>query len=124
MFNDDTLKYLHKAAKNELYRASRKYAKEPTDENKLARYYTERGLKELESLMDGTQIVIVWGTDDVMSLGEDNEGNITTKITDAEARAALQSVKHNHDAEQGVNWDTLWEALLSVKEDDDEDRTP
>lgn len=127
MFNDDTLKYLHKAAKAQLYAANEAYAKEKTDENKLARYWIERGVKELESLMRGDNIAIIWGIDDVQSLGEDEEGNQTTKISDQEARDALANVKHNHDASIGVNWDTLWDALLSVKESNEDgadDNTP
>ena len=126
MFNEDTLKYLHKAAKAQLYAANEAYAKERTDEKKLERYWSERGVKELESLMRGDNIAIFWDIDDVKSLGEDNEGNQTTKISDQEARATLADVKNNHDASIGVNWDTLWDVLLSVKEskEDGADDTP
>lgn len=45
------------------------------------------------------QISIVWHVDDVLE--------VAPKLTREEAMEVLESVRHNHDANIGVNWDVL-----------------
>ena len=126
MFNDDTLKVTLEAL--EFLRAfHRDKAPFMTDRNHEQVARLDRAIKEVERLIKGDGIAIIWDIDDVLSLGEDDEGNQTTKITDQEARDTLAAVKNNHDASIGVSWDTLWDELLSVKEskeDGADDNTP
>ncbi|HII2123343.1 TPA: hypothetical protein ACYZZD_003704 [Escherichia coli] len=37
-------------------------------------------------------------------------------VTDEEARAALRYAANNHDAEQGINWDSLEAALDAIRQ--------
>lgn len=125
MFNEDTLKVTLGAL--EFLRAfHRDKAPFMTDYNHEQVARLDRAIKDVQRLIKGDDIAIFWSIDDVLSLGEDNEGNQTTKISDQEARATLADVKNNHDASIGVNWDTLWDALISVKEsrEDGADDTP
>lgn len=48
---------------------------------------------------DNNKIAIIWHIDDVKEVAPD--------LTDEQAREVLRLVKHYHDAEAGVNWDTL-----------------
>lgn len=125
MFNEDTLNITMQAL--EFLRAFHR-DKTPfmTDYNHEQVARLDRAIKDVQRLVKGDDIALFWSIDDVLSLGEDNEGNQTTKISDQEARATLAKVKNNHDANIGVNWDTLWDALLSVKEskEDGADDTP
>lgn len=46
-----------------------------------------------------TEISITWTIDDVKE--------VCPTLTDEQCSDVLQSVKKYHDAEQGINWDTL-----------------
>lgn len=128
MFNDDVLKGLLLAAQERHTRLVDEHlAGDTSEEKKFAIYTAQEGIDQIESLIKGDNIAIIWSIDDVLSLGEDNEGNQTTKISKQEAYATLADVKNNHDASVGVNWDTLWDTLLSVKESNEDgadDNTP
>lgn len=42
---------------------------------------------------------------------EDDVRNLDASATDEEARAALRHAARHHDADQGINWDSLKTAL-------------
>nr|WP_279075691.1 hypothetical protein [Hafnia alvei] len=42
--------------------------------------------------------------------------NVDAFATDEEAKAALRHAANNHDAEQGINWDTLEAALEAIRQ--------
>lgn len=126
MLNEDTLKITLESLEflRSFHRDKMPFMTERNHEQ-VARL--DRAIKEVERLIKGHSVAIIWDIEDVISLGEDNEGNQTTKISDQEARDTLANVKNNHDASFGVNWDTLWDALLSVKESKEDganDNTP
>ncbi|MEG0102031.1 MAG: hypothetical protein RR750_22095 [Citrobacter sp.] len=50
----------------------------------------------------------LWYTDDVCSMD--------TTVTPQEAEATLRHAANNHDAEQGINWDTLEAALDTIRQ--------
>lgn len=45
---------------------------------------------------------------------EDDVRNVDDSVTDEEARAALSHAARNHNAEQGINWDSLEAALDAI----------
>ena len=51
----------------------------------------------------GDQIAIVWSVRDVL----DHAQQIKVRITKAQAQDALHRAQENHDANHGINWDTL-----------------
>lgn len=53
------------------------------------------------------EISIIWHIDDVFEKA--NEMNI--KLTKDQARMILQNVKHDEDANYGVSWDTIENAI-------------
>jgi hypothetical protein len=55
-----------------------------------------------EDFISGEAIAITWTGDDVRSLIQ-----IPSTLTKEEVREVLHEVDRNHDAELGVNWDTL-----------------
>ena len=57
---------------------------------------------------DRDTIAISWHIDDVKNLDD--------SLTDEQCREVLQSVKYNHDAILGVNWDTIQYCIDLVKE--------
>jgi hypothetical protein len=63
------------------------------------------------------QIAVVWTTDDVKSVAE-QQGK---KIGDAEAQEVLDEALHRFDASIGLNWDVLGEYLPDGLEDEDDD---
>lgn len=75
---------------------------------------TKQALGLMRALQRGDAMASLWWIDDVKGLTEDFEGNDSVKVTDQEARAVLANVEHNHDAEIGINWDTLRYALDDV----------
>lgn len=81
----------------------------------------ERALLQARALERGDVMASIWTLEDVYSLCEDWEGNITIKITDAEAREVLANAERNHNAEIGINWDVLRAELDDVlaRRDDD-----
>lgn len=87
-----------------------------------ALYWTQQALAEMRSFQRGDQMASIWTVDDVYGLVEgDGDDEPSVKITEAEARAVLQNVESNHDAEQGINWDTLRYALEDVLSERGED---
>lgn len=65
--------------------------------------HTRKALTWMKALQRGDAIVEQWSVDDAYSLSDD--------LTNDEARAVLQHVKDNHDAEQGINYEVLNDAL-------------
>ena len=55
---------------------------------------------------DQDSISIIWHIDDVKDLRKG--------ITDEQARAVLAKVKHHHDANYGISWETLECALCML----------
>ncbi|MEG0866498.1 MAG: hypothetical protein RSG77_05530 [Hafnia sp.] len=47
---------------------------------------------------------------------EDDVRNVDASATDEEVRKALQHEARNHDAEQGINWDTPEAALHAIRQ--------
>ena len=47
---------------------------------------------------------------------EDDIRNVDESVTVEEARRALHHAASHHDAEQGINWDTLEAALDTVRQ--------
>lgn len=47
---------------------------------------------------------------------EDDVRNVDASATDEEAQAALLHAARHHDAEQGINWDTLEAALDAIRQ--------
>jgi hypothetical protein len=58
------------------------------------------------------QIALIWSVADVHDLANDaSETDAPSVFTDEQARQILSDVLHHHDASQGVNWDTIAEAI-------------
>ena len=82
----------------------------------------ERAIATMDAFANGDSIASVWTTDDVQALDSDMEGDSRgLNITDAEAKAVLAQVADNFDAEYGINWDTLNDALNDVLAERGED---
>lgn len=47
---------------------------------------------------------------------EDDVRNVDASVTDEEARAALSHAARNHNAEQGINQDSLEDALYAIRQ--------
>jgi hypothetical protein len=47
---------------------------------------------------------------------EDDVRSVDASVTTEEARAVLSYAAENHDAEQGINWDTLDTALQTIRQ--------
>ncbi|EAA7899947.1 TPA: hypothetical protein ACU6JA_001249 [Salmonella enterica] len=47
---------------------------------------------------------------------EDDVRNVDDSVTTEEARAAIHHAASHHDAEQGINWDTLEAALDAIRQ--------
>lgn len=62
-------------------------------------------------------ISIVWDIDDVHRLAEDRG---YPDITDEEAGEVLRNAHNNHNAEYGINWDSLEAELQEFLEDKDD----
>jgi hypothetical protein len=71
----------------------------------------ELGLVEMQALANGSQIADIWGVDDVYEVAE-NRGY--GEVSEAQAKETLQLVVDAHDANYGINWDTLDEALQLI----------
>lgn len=74
----------------------------------------ERSLADMQALADGTQIASVWGIDDVYSVAQEREYG---DVTEEQAKEVLRQVERNHDANYGINWDTLADTLYTILED-------
>ena len=61
----------------------------------------------------GEAIAIIWKTEDVIDLGEDEE----IELSHEEAVDILLRAKRNHSACSGITWDTLLVELLRYNED-------
>jgi|TARA_R110000772_G_scaffold30520_2_gene75648 hypothetical protein len=65
-------------------------------------------------------IAIIWSIDDVRDqleiLNEDR--NINLELEDDDCMEVLQRVVENHDANYGVNWDSLYNAIEYCFEDE------
>jgi len=70
-----------------------------------------RGRDEIEQLLSGDAIASIWTVDDVYSVAEDREYG---EVTEQQAKEVLQSVERNHDANYGINWDTLADTLYPM----------
>ena len=49
--------------------------------------------------MNNNEITITWHIDDVK--------NVRPDLSDSECREVLYRAQKNHDADEGINWDTL-----------------
>lgn len=47
---------------------------------------------------------------------EDDVRNVDSSVTTEEARAVLSHAAKHHNAEQGINWDTLDAALQTIRQ--------
>lgn len=71
---------------------------------------------KLVNFMDGTSIADIWSIEDVFSLMFP-EDDLDRGHTDAEIQTAkdvLASAMHNHNAEYGINWDSLQAELDAI----------
>lgn len=116
MFNEDDLKIMIEACIF-LRAFHRDHAPFMTDHHHKQIDRLNRALNQLEALQRGDQVAILWDIEDVMSLGEDPEGEQRTDISMAEARATLAAAVANHDANYGITWDVLWDTLLNIKDE-------
>ena len=66
---------------------------------------TYKGLIEYKK--DVTEVSIVWTVDDFLWYDMPGEDGKKWSITEDQARAALLDMKKHHDAEIGINWDTV-----------------
>lgn len=72
---------------------------------------------KLVNFMDGTSIADIWSIEDVFSLMFPEEDG-TRGHTDQEIKTAkdvLASAMQNHNAEYGINWDSLQAELDAIK---------
>ena len=53
------------------------------------------------------QITITWHIDDVLTVDD--------TLTKSQAKQVLYLLKHNHDANIGINWDVILETIEGVK---------
>lgn len=74
----------------------------------------ERALGEMRNIASGDTIASLWSIEDVQEAAnlqygyEDDGQDIPSHpITDQVARDVLEASERNHDATQGINWDTL-----------------
>lgn len=74
----------------------------------------KRGQSEIENLLSGDSIASIWSIDDVYTVAEEREYG---EVTEQQAKEVLQSVEHNHDANYGINWDTLADTLYTILEE-------
>lgn len=71
---------------------------------------SEETLQELER---GDSIAIIWTIHDVLCMSENEDGNET--LTHDEAREILQTLYFDHDANFGITWDSIGEAISEFK---------
>lgn len=78
----------------------------------------------LDQLIDGDVIASIWTVEDVYSImfedAEDQDYEMNRGHTDTEiqtARQVLRNAERNHNAEYGINWDTLRAELEAIQED-------
>ena len=57
----------------------------------------------IKRIAEGTQIAIIWSTEDVIEFASQDG----IKITEEEAMEILGDIDHRHDCNYGVTWDTL-----------------
>jgi len=55
-------------------------------------------------IQDGN-LVLTWSVDDILSIGEDEEGN--QRLSEDEAYDILESLDRWYDASVGINWDLI-----------------
>ena len=61
---------------------------------------------------DTVLLMPVWGVEDVLQCADD----VGEAITDKQALSVLALCHHYHDANMGINWDTIRVAIDMVKE--------
>ena len=59
-----------------------------------------------ETHQDEVSITISWHIDDVLS--------VDSSLTHHQAMDVLRAIKRNHDATQGVNWDTIQSTIRAL----------
>jgi hypothetical protein len=67
----------------------------------------------LQALERGDAIAIVWSVEDVLCMSEDEDGNET--VTRDEAHEILQQLYEDHNANYGISWDTIYQAVNHYK---------
>jgi hypothetical protein len=82
---------------------------------KLEAYH--KAVTLINALLDGDAIASLWWVDDVYGLTDDEHYECGTPrdITLEQARDTLRLAERNHNAEIGINWDSLRSALETVK---------
>lgn len=60
---------------------------------------------------DETTISITWHIDDVLTQAENDGVNLTEK----DAKTILKQIQKNHDANIGINWDVISQAIQQFK---------
>lgn len=82
------------------------------------------GKNSIESLQRGDTIGDYWSIEDVKGLREEYDEEtdeiISGEVSDELARDVLRTVKKNHDAEMGINWDVLRYYLDDLDDEDAE----
>jgi hypothetical protein len=67
----------------------------------------------LQAIERGDSIALIWTIHDVLLMSEDEEGNET--ITEDAAREILQQLYEDHNANYGISWDTIYQAVSHYK---------
>jgi hypothetical protein len=62
------------------------------------------------------EISISWCVEDIKGWDIDNPEEGVAPITDNEARRALSEIKHNHDCEFGITWETIGSAVRDIRD--------
>lgn len=60
---------------------------------------------------DENTISITWHIDDVLTQAENDGVNLTEK----DAKTILKQIQKNHDANIGINWDVISQAIQQFK---------
>lgn len=59
---------------------------------------------------DDVIAVAIWTVNDVMTKAKE----MKERLTKEEAKSVLLDVEHCHDANKGINWDTIEESIRSI----------
>jgi len=69
----------------------------------LDKQLSTRDLRDYCNLV-GSEISLIWGIDDVHQANKNLNHRV---LSDQEALLILSNVEHDHDANQGISWDTI-----------------
>ncbi len=115
MLSEDQLKMAQQAL--DYFMEFRGKTGEPLTDSEMAT--AKRAYAELDQLIDGDVIASIWTIEDVFSImfPDDDEDRGHTDKEIETARQVLRNAERNHNAEYGINWDTLRAEYDAIKED-------